>query len=111
MLINLLPDFLGVLASEDRLAAYRRYFEAHRPVLAAYWDNYVVDPDGPFFDEVARAVVDADRGDLHALLADVDVVGLAEDAHARAADLLQADVATDVVVMVGVGRGTAFVCV
>ena len=70
MLINLLPDFLGVLASADRLAAYRRYFETHRPILAAYWDNYVVDPDGPFFDEVARAVVDADREDLHALLDD-----------------------------------------
>ena len=122
MLINLLPDFLGVLASEDRLAAYRRYFEAHRPILAAYWDNYVVDPDGPFFEEVARAVVQADREDLHALLDSVDVAAVAADAHARAAALLDADVETDVVVMVGVGaanagelvvngRGVAFVCV
>ena len=55
MLINLLPDFLAVLESEDRVAAYRRYFDAHRALLAAYWDNYVVDPDGPHFDEVVRA--------------------------------------------------------
>ena len=54
MLINLLPDFLAVLEQGDRVAAYRRYFEAHRPLLAAYWDNYVVDPDGPHFDEVVR---------------------------------------------------------
>lgn len=121
VLINLLPDFQGVLASGDRLAAYRRYYEAHRPLLAAYWDNYVVDPDGPHFDEVARAVVQAERDDLHAALAAVDVAALAHDAHERARDLLEADVDTDVVVMVGVGaanagelvvdgRGTAFVC-
>jgi hypothetical protein len=125
VLINLLPDFLGVLESgrpEARLAAYRRYFEAHRPLLAAYWDNYVVDPDGAHFDEIARAVVDAERDDLRAVLAEVDVAALADDAHRRARRLLEADVETDVVVMVGVGaanagelvvdgRGVAFVCV
>lgn len=121
MLINLLPDFLAVLASDDRLGAYRRYFDRHRAVLAAYWDNYVVDPDGAHFDEVARAVVHAERGDLHAMLERVDPVALAADAHARAAALLESDVDTDVVVMVGVGaanagelvvdgRGVAFVC-
>jgi hypothetical protein len=125
VLINLLPDFLRVLESgspEARLSAYRRYFEAHRPLLAAYWDNYVVDPDGAHFDDIVRAVVTAERDDLRALLADVDVAALADDAHRRARDLLEADVATDVVVMVGVGaanagelvvdgRGVAFVCV
>jgi hypothetical protein len=121
MLINLLPDFLAVLQHGDRVAAYRRYFEAHRPLLAAYWDNYVVDPDGPHFDEVVRATVAAQRDDLHAMLAAVDVVALAEDAAERAARLLEPDVETDVVVMVGVGaanagelvvdgRGVAFVC-
>ena len=35
MLINLLPDFLAVLESGDRVAAYRRYFETHRALLAA----------------------------------------------------------------------------
>ena len=121
MLINLLPDFLAVLESEDRVAAYRRYFDAHRALLAAYWDNYVVDPDGPHFDEVVRATVQADRDDLRAMLASTDVVALARDAHARTLALLDADVDVDVVVMVGVGaanagelvvdgRGIAFVC-
>jgi hypothetical protein len=124
VLINLVPEFLGVLehaGADARLAAYRRYFEAHRPLLTAYWDNYVVDPDGAHFDEVARAVVAAERDDLRAVLGQVDVAALADDAHARARDLLEADVETDVVVMVGVGaanagelvvdgRGAAFVC-
>ena len=70
MLRNLLPDFLAVLDREDRVAAYRRYFEAHRPLLAAYWDNYVVDPDGAHFDEVVRATVAADRDDREVLEAD-----------------------------------------
>ncbi|MDF1505065.1 hypothetical protein [Roseisolibacter sp. H3M3-2] len=121
MLINLLPDFLAVLQHGDRVAAYRRYFEAHRALLAAYWDNYVVDPDGPHFEEVVRAAVAAPRDDLHAMLAAVDVVSLAADAAERAAQLLEPDVEIDVVVMVGVGaanagelvvdgRGVAFVC-
>jgi hypothetical protein len=122
MLINLLPDFLAVLQSGDRPAAYRRYFDAHRPLLAAYWDNYVVDPDGPHVDDVVRATVTAERDDLHALLARVDVAALAADAHARTLALLESDVDVDVVVMVGVGaanagelvvdgRGVAFVCI
>jgi len=121
MLRNLLPDFLAVLDSGDRVAAYRRYFEAHRPLLAAYWDNYVVDPDGAHFDEVVRATVAADRDDLRAMLARTDVLALAAEAHDRTAALLASDVEVDVVVMVGVGaanagelvvdgRGTAFVC-
>ncbi|MGZ8492398.1 MAG: DUF2268 domain-containing putative Zn-dependent protease [Gemmatirosa sp.] len=121
MLINLLPDFLAVLQHGDRVAAYQRYFEAHRALLAAYWDNYVVDPDGPHFEEVVRATVAAPRDDLHAMLADVDVVGLAADAMRRAEALLEPDIEIDVVVMVGVGaanagelvvngRGVAFVC-
>src|SRR5690349_19495512 len=121
MLIDLLPDFFAVLESEDRVAAYWRYFEAHRALLAAYWDNYVVDPDGPHADEVVRATVSAERGDLRAALERVDVAALAADAHARAAALLESDVDVDVVLMVGVGaanagelvvngRGVAFVC-
>ena len=121
MLRNLLPDFLAVLESEDRVAAYRRYFEAHRPLLAAYWDNYVVDPDGAHFDEVVRATVAAQRDDLHSMLARTDVLSLVTDAYDRAIALLETDVEVDVVVMVGVGaanagelvvdgRGVAFVC-
>jgi len=121
MLINLLPDFLAVLESEDRVAAYQRYFDAHRALLTAYWDNYVVAPEGPHFHEVVRATVDADRSDLHALLARVDVAEVAERTLARCQALLESDVEVDVVVMVGVGaanagelvvngRGIAFVC-
>ena len=81
----------------------------------------MVDPDGAHFDEVVRAVVDAERDDLRALVADTDVAALAADAAARATELLASDVDVDVVVMVGVGaanagelvidgRGVAFVC-
>ena len=47
MLINLLPDFLAVLEAADREEAYRQYRESHRPILDAYWRNYVLDPDTP----------------------------------------------------------------
>jgi hypothetical protein len=69
MLINLLPDFFAVLNSTDRVAAYQRYFEAHRRLLEPYWQNYVVDPDGPHFLDVIRATALADRSDLHEMLA------------------------------------------
>lgn len=121
MLINLLPDFFAVLNSTDRTAAYRRYLDAHRRLLEAYWHNYVVDPDGPHFAEVARTTVLADRSDLRTMLERTDVVSLARDTEARCAALLDHDVEIDVVLMVGVGaanagelvvdgRGTAFVC-
>ena len=54
MLINLVPDFLAVLEAPDREAAYRAYFERHRPLLAAYWDNYVVEPEGPVLTVTSR---------------------------------------------------------
>jgi hypothetical protein len=121
MLINLVPDFFAVLESTDRLAAYERYFAAHRRLLEAYWNNYVVDPDGPHFQDVVNAAVHADRRDLRAMLERTDVFALARDAEQRCASLLAADVAVDVVLMVGVGaanagelvidaRGVAFVC-
>src|SRR3954454_23103312 len=68
MLINLLPDFFAVLDSTDRVAAYQRYFEAHRSILEPYWQNYVVDPDGPHFGDVVRATALADRSDLREML-------------------------------------------
>jgi hypothetical protein len=121
MLINLLPDFLAVLESEDRVAAYQRYFDAHRSLLTAYWDNYVVEPEGQHFHEVVRATVDADRSDLHAMLARTDVAEVAQHTLARCQRMLESDVDVDVVIMVGVGaanagelvvdgRGVAFVC-
>jgi len=121
MLINLLPDFLAILESADRVAAYYQYFEARRSLLDAYWHNYVLDPDGPHFPDVVRATALAERNDLRAVLDRVDVVALARNAEARCAELLEQDVDVDVVLMVGVGaanagelvvrgRGIAFVC-
>lgn len=121
MLVNLLPDFLAVLEAEDPASAYRRYREAHQPVLDAYWRNYVLDPDGPHADEVVAHALRADRDDLRQLANSVDPVGLAEEAIARAEEILRPDRPTDCYLLVGVGaanagelvvggRGVAFVC-
>ena len=121
MLIDLVPDFLEVLAAGDRVAAYQRYYSTHRRILEPYWHNYVVDPEGPHFLDVVRSTVHADRGDLHRMLDRTDVGALARDAEARCAELLATDVDVDVVLMVGVGaanagelvsehRGVAFAC-
>lgn len=121
MFVNLLPDFLAVLQAPDRVAAYRAYFDRHRSLLTAYWDNYVLDPSGPHFDDVVRSTVLADRRDLELLLSRTDVVSLAEQTTARVYELLSIDSDVDVVLMVGVGaanagelvvdgRGVAFIC-
>ena len=121
MLINLLPDFFAALQSSDPVAAYQRYFDAHRRLLTAYWQNYVVEPDGPHFQDVVRSTMTADRADLRAMLERSDVVSLARATEAQCAPLLDVDVDIDVVLMVGVGaanagelvvdgRGVAFVC-
>jgi hypothetical protein len=121
MLINLLPDFFAVLNSTDRVAAYQRYFQTHRRILEPYWQNYVVDPEGPHFAEVVRSTALADRSDLREMLERTDVVALARATEQRCAQLLQQDVDVDLVIMVGVGaanagelvvegRGIAFVC-
>ena len=78
MLINLLPDFLDILAQSDREAAYHRFLDAHRPLLAAYWNNYVLDLDSPHATSVIADAMRADRSDLHALLGAVDVARLVE---------------------------------
>jgi hypothetical protein len=121
VLINLLPDFLAVLDAHDREAAYRQYREAHRPILDAYWRNYVLDPDSPHADEIIASALRADRSDLLALAGSTDVVRLAEEAIASAESVLRLDRPTDVYLMVGLGganagemvvggRGIAFVC-
>ena len=121
MLTNLLPDFFAVLESADPVAAYERYFAAHRAILGAYWHNYVLDPEGPHFREVVTGAVRADRADLRDMLARTDVVARAREATDRATAALAADTEVDVVLMVGVGaanagelvvdgRGVAFVC-
>jgi hypothetical protein len=121
MLINLVPDFLAILDADDRVAAYLAYFERHRALLTAYWDNYVLEPSGPHFEDVVQATVNANRDDLLTLLSRTDVVGLARQAEEKVRTLLDIDVSYDVVLMVGVGaanagelvvngRGVAFVC-
>lgn len=121
MLINLIPDFLEVLESADRVSAYHRYVEQHRPLLHAYWHNYVVDPEGAHYTDVVRGAMQADYADLDAMLRRVDLVTLARSTELRCRELLDPDVDVDVVLMVGVGaanagelvvngRGTAFVC-
>lgn len=121
MLINLLPDFFAVHNSSDRVAAYHRYFDSHRPLLEAYWHNYVLDPAGPHFHEVVRATALAGRVDLRTMLERIDVVSLARNAEEQCRSLLDIDTDIDVVLMVGVGaanagelvvhgKGVAFVC-
>jgi hypothetical protein len=121
VLINLLPEFFAVLDADNPEAAYDRYREAHRPVLDAYWRNYVLDPDGPHADEVIARSLSAQRDDLYTLARDVNVERVAEEAIARAEELLGIDRPTDCYLMVGMGganagelvvggRGVAFIC-
>jgi len=121
MLVNLVPEFLAVLAAPDPAAAYQAYFERHKPVLSSYWHNYVLEPGSPHAEQVIAAALGADRADLKRLLADVDVVSIAEDALQRALERFEADCPVDLYLMVGVGaanagelvvggRGIAFLC-
>jgi hypothetical protein len=121
MLINLLPDFFAVLDSNDRLAAYQRYFATHQKILEPYWHNYVIDPDSPHFVDIVRSSLAAERDDLTTMLDRTDVVSLARNTEQQCRELLAMDCDVDVVLMVGVGaanagelvvdgRGIAFVC-
>ena len=121
MLVNLVPEFLACVAAPDPVAAYRAYLDRHAAVLANYWHNYVIDLESPHAERVIVETLRAERGDLLRLLEDVDVSRIADDAQARARDLLEADCPVDVYLMVGVGaanagelvidgRGVAFVC-
>jgi len=107
MLINLLPDFLAVLQSADRVAAYERYFAANRALLTAYWDNYVVDPTGPHVGEIIRKTVAADRTDLLGVLDREPLVLRARQTIAQAMSTLEISEEPDVVLMVGVGAANA----
>lgn len=107
MLINLLPDFFALLDSSDPVAAYQRYFDAHRRLLEAYWLNYVIEPVGPHFQDIVRSTVSADRSDLRAMLERTDIVTIARAAEMQTREALGADVDVDVVLMVGVGAANA----
>lgn len=121
MLVDLVPEFLAAVAAPDPVAAYYEYLDRHRPILSAYWHNYVLDPDSTAARQVVTDAVRADRGDLRRLLEDVDVRAIAEDALRRSLDALEADRPVDLYVTVGVGaanaaelvvggRGVAIVC-
>jgi hypothetical protein len=121
MLVNLVPEFLATLSAPDPSAAYHEYLDHHRPILTAYWQNYVLDPASPHAEPIIAAALRADRSDLKRLLEDVDVVAVAEEGLRRATEMLEADCPVDLYVMVGVGaanagelvvggRGIAFVC-
>jgi predicted Zn-dependent protease DUF2268 len=121
VLINLLPDFLAVLDAANPEAAYQQYRDAHRPILDAYWHNYVLDPDSSHAEAIVANALKAPRDDLRAIARSVNLNALAEEAIARAAELLQIDRPTDCYLMIGVGganagelvvggRGIAFVC-
>lgn len=122
MIINLVPEFLSVCATQARDVAYREYLQRHQAVLSAYWHNYVLDLDSPHADEVIRGVLAADRRDLERLVASVDLERLAADALDRAAAALELDTEVDLYLTVGVGaanaaelvvggRGLAVICV
>jgi hypothetical protein len=121
MLINLVPDFLAALAARDPLAGYHQYLETHRPVLNAYWRNYVLDLESPHAEDVMRRTIAADRRDLQQLLQTVDVARVAEETLRACEGAFEADGPVDLYLMVGVGaanagelvvggRGIAFVC-
>jgi hypothetical protein len=107
MLVNLVPEFLAVIAAADPAAAYHAYLERHQPILTSYWHNYVLDLASPHAAEVIARTVRADRSDLRRLLEDIDVAAIAEDALRRALEQLEADCPVDLYLMVGVGAANA----
>jgi hypothetical protein len=121
MLINLVPAFFAARAAPYPVEAYRRYLEEHRPVLASYWHNYILDLDSPHATAVMQRTLAADRRDLLALLDAHEIERLADDTIRRCEHVFEPDRPFDVYLMVGVGganagelvvggRGIAFVC-
>jgi hypothetical protein len=107
MLIDLVPEFLAALAAPDPLQAYHRYLENHRPILAAYWHNYVIDLDSPHAESVILRTLAAQRRDLEVMRGRVDIARAAEETLARCGDILQIDQPSDVYLMIGVGAANA----
>jgi hypothetical protein len=122
MLINLVPEFLAALNARDPLQAYHRYLENHRPILAAYWHNYVIDLDSPHAEGVILRTLAAQRRDLELMLTRVDLATMADESLARCIDAFGVDQPVDLYLTVGVGaanagelvvngRGSAVICV
>src|SRR5437867_13210485 len=95
MLVNLVPEFLAVVAAPDPAAAYHEYLERHKPVLHSYWHNYVLDPASPHAQRVIAAALTADRGDLTRLPRDVEAAAIAYDAPQRTLEQADADSPAD----------------
>jgi hypothetical protein len=122
VILNLVPEFLDILAAPDREAAYHSYLQRHRAILTHYWRNYVIDPDTTAAAGIVGQALAADRRDLLRLVETVDLEQLAHDALDAAAAALLPDHELDVCLMVGVGaanagelvvngRGVAVICV
>jgi hypothetical protein len=122
MLIDLIPEFLGALAARDPLQAYQCYLADHRPILSAYWHNYVIDLDSPHAESVMLRALAAQRRDLELLLERVDLGATAEETSKRCHEVFGIDRPTDIYLMVGVGaanagelvvngQGSVFICV
>jgi hypothetical protein len=107
VLINLIPEFLALLDSSDPESGFRRYLDHHRPALTAYWHNYVLDLDSPPAQAVIRHALAANRSDLIALLAAVNVEQVVEEAITQAETILEIDRPTDCYLMVGMGAANA----
>src|SRR6266511_3568285 len=80
MLVNLVPEFLATLSAPDPAAAYHEYLDRHRPVLSAYWQNYVLDPASPHAEPIIATALHADRADLMRTLARGAAIAIPEAA-------------------------------
>src|SRR5690242_21938630 len=107
MLVNLVPEFLAVLAAPDPPAAYHDYLDRHKPVLQTYWRNYVLDPASPHAERVTAAAPGAERADLARPPEDADVTARADDALSRPLEQLEADSPGDPYLMDGGGAANA----
>lgn len=107
MLIDLVPEFLDVLAARDPEDAYQQYHQRHQPILDAYWRNYVVEPGSDPAAAIVRSALGASRDDLRELLARVDVRAQVERAIELATAMLGIERPTDVYLTVGMGGANA----
>ena len=107
MIINLVPEFLAARNAPDRVAAYHDYLERHRPVLAAYWHNYVLDLESPPAEQVIASALAADRRDLERLMSAMDLEQMAAQALDDASAFLEAEQELDLYLTVGVGAANA----
>lgn len=107
MIIDLVGEFLEVLAANDSQAAYRQYLQKHEALLSPWWHNYVIDLDSAQAPDIIRNTLAGSRADLEHLLATTDLSRLAAQGLEEAGKALHFDLDLDVVLMVGVGAANA----